>query len=618
MTSIIGPDMWIDMYVRNRLQADEDWLERGDASCTYWQARLAQTTSAQVVSEFGDVKWRVRTVIVADVGDPALAKELCLALNMWAAGWSFAYDEADRTVNAIAAIYAPIAPFPTEPMNRLTEVARLSAWMSDVIAERLANAVGGRPAFTHPGRHAGVRTIFDDSYYYLQALRGRPEWLLDYTDAQFPTLAKIGPELASRLGVNPDWLSVDKSECIVVKLDDAASFLVSAYFRRHPVFGQCWTAYFSMPEVIGDYAVNAAHALAWKMFSDHESTLLGAWTYVDRALAFEQWSTTSELRQGENSASFVGHESRELTDRVLSVMDAVNVTQELDPDEFRVEGGLTEEERNAQGTSLIKSAIDELTPPLLTDDMPSDAPHADRGLLWLERRAVLAIAAWFNPMGPTVATLEVCGRGSDDDDHLVYFMRHPILPDYRVIGPIESSADFEAALREGFRLLFDEGGSLPTVIDLRGPEDVMPQVAPLLYDRVLEVSQAKGVDLAAHAAKIASCMGRPWDLAPGARPADLNPKYSQEDWKLRGLEASPLPLKSASPDPGFTAWWSEVARPENVVAHFCELPDAWDASLNLLIESGELKQFDAGPFILTYQPSPTVLPWMNNAQADDA
>jgi hypothetical protein len=611
LTSLIGANDWLEMYFRNGLRGDADWVEVGDGSFTYWQARLPQTTSTQVVSSFGDVKWRVRTRIVEDVGEPALAKEACLALNAYTAGWSFAYDDSDRSVNAILAVFAPIAPFPTDPMTRLAEAARLSAWMSDVIAERLAETVKGRTAFSHPAHQHALRTDFDGAYFYPETLRGRPEWVLDRTSDQFPTPEKTGNELAANLGVESGWLTVDQDRFIEVKLTESGDCRLSAYFTPHPILGECWRTYMSMPGVVAEYVVKATHAMTWKLFNDEESTLMGGWTYLGHTLAFEQWTTTSELRQLEKFAAFRGHTGSELTDRAMSLIDAMNATQGQDWDEFHTEGGLTEDERKSLGDSLI-GAIGEQAAPLPDGASPNDVPNADRRLLWLERRPVLAVAAWFNPLGPTVATLEVCGRSGADDDYLVYFMRHPTQPDYRVIGPVRTNSKLEAAFAEGVGLLL-ESASLPTTLILWAPDELESSLAPILYDRVLEVSQAHDVDLVSKANKIASCMGRPWELAPGAQPPGLKTKYSREECGIDDLEAEALPLNTDQIDPGFTAWWSQVAKPENYVAHFCELPDAWDASLNLLIQSGGVQYVDPGPFILTYSSLATVFPKMNGS-----
>lgn len=606
MTSLIGANMWLEMYFRSTLQGDRDWLEIGDGSFTYWSGRLAQTTSAEVVSEFGDVKWRVQTRIVEDVGDSARAKEACMSLNAYAAGWSFAYDDSDRSVNAIVAIYAPIMPFPNDPMTRLAEAARLSAWMSDLIADDLAEEVGGIPALSHPTNQYGVRAEPDATSHYLEVLRGRPEWVRDLTYTQFPTTEQIGRQLATKLEIEPDWLQIDQDQYIEAKLTESGTYWVAAYFSRHPIVGECWRTYLTMPDIIAEYAMNAANELAWVLFNDNESSLAGGWTYVGRSLAFEQWTTTSELRQLERFATFLGHDADELVNRAASLREAAYATQNLDWDSCRVDSCLSETERKELGERLI-SPVARLAPQLgriaesQTDRMP------DRRLLWVERRAILMAASWFNPAGPTLATLEVCGNEGDEDSYLAYMMRHPSLPDYRVIGPIDSNEELVAAVAEGIRLLL-AGGSLPTMMMLRAPQDCESVLATTLYDEVMNTVHEHGIDLFGRAERLSQCMGHPWDLAPGAQPPGLKTKYSGETYGFEHIEVSVPPIEADQLDAGFVAWWTQVAKPENQDAHLAELPDAWDAALNLLIESGALRHFDVGSYLLTYSDEATVLP----------
>jgi hypothetical protein len=87
LSSDYSAPAWLEIYLANFLCADDDWLEVGDGWFVYWQARLAQTTSLQVLDD-GRLKWRVRTRIVEDVDDAVTANELCLGLNNYAAGWT--------------------------------------------------------------------------------------------------------------------------------------------------------------------------------------------------------------------------------------------------------------------------------------------------------------------------------------------------------------------------------------------------------------------------------------------------------------------------------------------------------------------------------------------------
>ena len=147
-------DVLLANYLQGFLWADEDWLEVDQATATYWQARLAQTTTVDVLPD-GRTKWRIRTRIVEQVPDGTDAHQLCMALNRYAAGWSFAYDAEEHTIDAIAAICA--LPQWDTFFLRLSEKAKLSAWMSDVLADRIYDAVGCVAAFSHPQAQSDIR-----------------------------------------------------------------------------------------------------------------------------------------------------------------------------------------------------------------------------------------------------------------------------------------------------------------------------------------------------------------------------------------------------------------------------------------------------------------------------
>ena len=128
MSPEVNTQAWLEDYAHTYLWVDDDWMDVGAQTFTYWQARLAQTTTIDMLAD-GRAKWRVRTRIVKDVAAADTATQLCFALNSYAAGWSFAYDGKSRSVDAIIAMCAPL-DFDTWQL-RLSETAKLSAWMSD-------------------------------------------------------------------------------------------------------------------------------------------------------------------------------------------------------------------------------------------------------------------------------------------------------------------------------------------------------------------------------------------------------------------------------------------------------------------------------------------------------
>lgn len=92
---------------------------------------------------------------------------------------------------------------------RLSEIAKVSAWMCDVIAERLAETLGAEPAFSHPKPQAELRETYDGIYFYLQAVRERPAWILDLTQYRFGAIEEIAALIAQFVGAPSDAVTTD-------------------------------------------------------------------------------------------------------------------------------------------------------------------------------------------------------------------------------------------------------------------------------------------------------------------------------------------------------------------------------------------------------------------------
>lgn len=195
------------------------------------------------------------------------------------------------------------------------------------------------------------------------------------------------------------------------------------------------------------------------------------------------------------------------------------------------------------------------------------------------------VAAWFNPMGPTVTSTELCAL-PDGTEYLVHYRRHPLAPFYRVVGPIRSGDDMERLESEANKLLIGDE-SLPNVLFLwEDPEATAADVPKALRDRVIEVAEHSGRDLVGRSAWISQTMGSPWEFA------------AVDQTEARRVEAAAS--DAAAPDRGFGNWWQLVSSFENVAANFRNLPDAWDGTLNTQRVYGNLTHFDAGPLLVTY------------------
>ena len=577
-------DLPAEVLLANHLQgfvwADEEWLKVDGASATYWQARLAQTTTVDVLPD-GRTKWRIRTRIVEQVPDGTDSHQLCMALNRYAAGWSFAYDAEERTIDAIAAICAP--PEWDTFFLRLSEKAKLSAWMSDVIAERLAEAVGGVPAFSHPGAQSGLRETFDGTHYYLQAIRGRPEWVLDLTRYQYPPVEDTATAIAQLVGVAAEDVSYEGHS---MRLPVGPGTHLEAGFTTHEIVGDSWRSALSMscPGVSHQLAGDLAE-ITWQLFNDPQTNLLGGWTHGGETLHFQQWNTMSEARNQEQLDSYRGERSEADLWGFTSTLSDVLGAMAQAPLQIDKAGDAGTEAAD-RATHIAAAIADQARPGVAERPAEGEEP-ADRRLLWLEHRRTLVVAAWFNPMGPTVCSTEVCAL-PDGTEYLVHFRRHPLAPFYCVLGPLTEGDDAAQIHSAATDLLI--GDSLPNALTLwSNAEATAADVPDVLRSRVLQVAEAGDKDLAGAAAWIELTMGNPWEFAA----------VDQSEAERVKAVAHSAAAHPAS-DHGFEAWWQQVSSFDNIAANFRYLPDAWDGALNTQRACGNLRHFDVDPLLVTY------------------
>lgn len=491
MSRNITADQLLSNYLDGFLWADEDWLERDGATATYWQARLAQTTTVEVLPD-GRIKWQIRTRIVENIPSGQAASLLCIGLNRYAVGWSFAYNATDRTVDAIAAVSAP--PQWDTFFLRLSEKAKLSAWMSDAIAQRLAEALGGVPAFSHPDAQPGLRETYDGTYHYLETLRGRPEWILDLTPYQFPSIEDVASTIAEMVGAPPDTVRCDENVLrIPVGRSSGRPVGLQAGFGKHPLAGSSWESSLQVPcSQLSESLVQQLMAITWTLFDDPETNLLGGWTHDAGQLIFQQWNTMSEARNQEQLGSYTRHSASDLWGFTSTLSDALG---SLSQSELPAEGEGGESDDHADRASEVVAAIAEQARPAVSERPEEGQEPADRRLLWLEHRRTLVVAAWFNPMGPTVTSTELCAL-PDGTEYLVHFRRHPLAPFYRVVGPVRSGDDMDRIESEATKFLIGVE-SLPNVLLLwEDPDAIAADVPKALRDRVIEVSEHSGRDLA--------------------------------------------------------------------------------------------------------------------------
>ena len=584
MNRMVRDQEILQAYLQRYLQPDGEWLEVERNSVTYWQARLAQTTTVDSLPD-GRAKWRVRTRIVEHVANPDEALQLCLALNWHAVGWSFAYDAENHTVDALVAVCAP--PEWDTYLLRLSEKAKLSAWMANVIVERLAAAVGGVPALSHPRSQPEVRSEFDANYYYAQAVRRRPEWVMDPTFYDYLPMGDVAQHIAKMIGVSDKAVQSDVTEFRfpVHSIEAGDPVWLSGGISTHWIMGDSFRSALSLGGAPSSAAPQEVSTMTWGLFNDPQASLLGGWSYHDGDLSFTQWNTMSEVRQQEHLDSWDGRGVGDLWGFASSLIDPLNALSRV---------GLTRSNESALSAGLQEKASDVAAaiteqarePVELGMSQTANAEDSsDERLLWLKRSRVLAMAVWFNPLKPMVTTLEVCTL-SDDTEYLACYRRHPFEPLYRIVGVVEPGMEMT---EEAASLLLPS--PLPNALALWSkPDATADEVPAALRQRVIEVAEAAKQDLVAEAGLLASTMGHPWELSTrGSVVADA----------VRTAAIQSAAEETQSEDP-FVKWWGEVSLYDNVMANFNCLPDAWDGALNSQRAYGGLDGLDIGPLVITY------------------
>jgi len=586
----------LEEYVNRYLWVDEEWLESDSASATYWQSRLAQTTTVRLL-DADRARWQVDTLVVRDVTDLEKAYESCLLLNGFTLGWSFAVDPARREIRAIAAMTAPTTW--DAWMLRLSEVAKLSSWFSDVAADALAAAVKGEVAISNPAEKPGPRSMPDGTYFYLEALRSRPEWVSNRTSRLYPPIHMIAARFIEGVGPDADRVAIGDCsftiECTDDETAEAVVFEFENSFLTHWIGGAGWSSSYIFPGYFAERALpQLASELAWHMYEDDESNLLGGWCSIEGALAFHQFTTMSELRHYEQFPSFTGHNANVLWSLSSAGTMCIPTAQQAratsdDVHEPSADGsGIAEDDRMELSRVLFGAFTSSFCDAVEMSEVGADS--ADRRLLWRPNPTVIATVGWVNPAGPTLATLELATCIRSGREYLINYFRHPFSPTYEVIGELDESTDQAELLADGLRALFS---APPTFFDLSDcPDEVKGFIETVLRQMVSRlVAESDDVDLITETARIIDAQGDVWRLLEAEVSSDVLSIAAQ--------------LRAAAGDDGVDAWFGWASSPEHVEAMYSQLPDVWDDSVTLAkLKGADLRAFDMPPLVINYRPQP--------------
>jgi hypothetical protein len=536
----------ISFFAETYLWADDDWLTPDPEGLCYRFWRLPIHMSAQPAHD--QFKWRIRIEVVQGVTDQATAESLCLHLNKFAIGMSLAYDKESQ---AVVGLIAAVAPVEWDRLLTLTaECVKLSAWFCESIAEAMAEALGGTPAFdlgTAPHRDDP-----DVNIHYLNAMRERPEWVFDGTYYMFPKMLEVAEHFARPMGVVVPMVVEGQIELSGFS-PGGSPIVMEAGFARDNLGGECW----SSTLVVERINPALAGALTWWMYETDHATLMGAWRLRGDSLAFTSNILTGSLRTLEQRRSFAGHTAEELWMCSSTLVSAAQARDAVDPTAV-VPEFIDTAELADQCLAPITKALNNLSDGTAIDREPSGDP----AVLWFDREEVLLLMGWFNPVGPTLETYVIAENAHTARTYLVRFMRHPMMPEYHVIAELDEDSDVVELLR---RELASNLFSLPMFLSTHlAPEHLRDPLVQAVRECVLQFCEEQSdMDLVWEAQVVASSLGDPW---ASTRPAHQDISAIEVD-----MTGGP-----------FETWLRQVSDSSHVLANLMHLPDAWDGSINLL------------------------------------
>ncbi len=589
MGEVVDVRALAENFCAGYLWPDPDWVEFNDDGFSYWHGRLEQRFTLELLED--DVcAWRLDIPLLGSVADAHAAAAAALTLNQFTAGWSFWVDPTDQSLHALAAMTAPLE------WNRWTirfsEAAKLAGWFCEAAVEPLARKLNGIPLFTHPQDKSAPREVPDAVNYYPTAQRERPEWVLDPITGWFPSMEEIARGFGERM--EAEEVEADDTTLRIVQADESGEgnvWELIAGFSEHRLLGVSWRSELVLPQIPAEAVPTAALVATKALWDAPGANLLGSWIDDEGVLVYRQWCTSSELRNHGRVEDFDGTDDL-LWSLTSPAADAAAWGASL-PDE-------ADWPTIALDPDTAEDLLSEVFAALLTGSHASfvaarpENSKADRSLLWLDRAGVLLLCGWFNPIGPTLATLEVATSPLEDRESLVVYSRHPVLPEYRVAAEIGTSEQLQAALEDAVAAMVTV--SPPNVVALSGcPEELQPAVIAALRSALERLAKEEPFSLAEERVKVLSTLGDPWAYAGEERDED---------------EKAAHEVPPPDSDDEFTEWLAAVTAPENVVSNMIQFGRAWDGSLNYLRSTGNLDRsnFDIGPMLLVYSELGLVQP----------
>jgi hypothetical protein len=463
--------------IARALDQDDGWIHREGASWFWHPSRLAVELRCQR-DPIGDPSLYIDTVVIDDADGTLGLFQWLNDLNVHSAGWWWWFDPTARTVHCSSS--CAVRPmewwWPSILLGVLPYVATVTESMADGLA-RVSN--GTVHSFAHPGR--GVRTSVDG-------------WILG---------VRLGPrEPTASLDLWLSDLELDRLDAALGVLCNGLAHRVQRPFearifdenneprvvlRRHwhPEVGWGWQ--------LATFAGLTTDAdLAGVDDLGRVASCLNAVQATDRLNRFGGWTSVSDLglvhltfipafeieKLIVDAGPTIGDVAALMIDVGTRMRDVARALELADPPQIR--HCLVGDEAVAQ-LPLINwkagpigwSYMDQ-EPDCASASTPETGPENE----WLAPRHLLICSfGIFNPMGPTVSSLEAAftaRRGVEAYWRLFWVMRHPSAPEIEQLGAAPTPEALAELVIEALEVA-EQGvfGSGPEWLDIHAMHDAV-------------------------------------------------------------------------------------------------------------------------------------------------
>jgi len=581
-----------------RWQLEPAWMVRTVDGFSHWWNQLEQTVRRRADQDGLD-EWSATTTVVRDISDAKAARRACRALNLTTAGFAYIYHEETGTIRAECSFAG--RPGWDQPYIEWNQAAIASYWHADRLAEAIAEATAGKVASSAPPAAEAPRQAKDSMLDYQQYLRARPEWIWGGAIAALPPMGEFTQAMRDWIPPSIEIFDSSDESGLLLRCRDAdrttlerhqravdgsllvgEEYWVIATIEDKEPFGPGLVARleWDLPLVPGGdvdkftndlNVANASRGTANGTFQVHNGRL--------RYEIFVPGPTLTSMIEGPSKPR-VSQAAANVLTHLGVVIPYVDDIGRVDDAGMATDGGI---ESDAARYLDIFSADARAA---LQGSPRSNPERADRRLLWVPDRTALCHFGIFNPMGPTLNSLELSTDPSGRT-YLLHFMRHPFASEYVVLGAVESPGAVGHLIRTAMpERLF----ALPEFIWNAAPQELHETVTGALWDlfgSIAENDANADTDLAWEATVLRHYAGRAWDRL---NQLDDVPQPSRPYVGVEGIEYG-SPVGRAR---DFEDWFYAASDPDNVWGTLAAFPSAWDGAINYQREHGHLGHFDLG------------------------